>query len=377
MNDMSPTRSAKIPVSALPATTADRIAWLRLSRSRRVGPATFIRLLREYGSANAAIAALPKIAADAGAKDYQAADISEVTAEFACGVEYGAKLLCLGEDAYPTQLSLIDDPPPVLWVKGRPAIAEGRNIAIVGARNASALGCRTAGKLTEELCELGFVITSGLARGIDTIAHKSALNTGTIAVLAGGLDIIYPQENAALMAQIAEQGLIATEMPMGMTPQARHFPRRNRIISGLSQAVVVVEGAARSGSLITARNALDQGREVMAIPGHPFDARASGCNMLIRDGATLVRSGADVAEALSIPVAPAQKPLPISEGQPPQQNPDAGRQQILNYLGPSPISEDALIRQTKIQAPALMEILSSLELDGKVERHAGGLVSLA
>lgn len=376
MNDMSPLQTAKIPATAMPVSVADRIDWLRLARSHRVGPATFIRLLREHGSACAALDALPQIAANAGSKSYQITSLDRITQELAAGAMAGAKLLCLGEDEYPPELSLIDDPPPVLWALGNPALAKRKSIALVGARNSSSLGRRMAQKLAEELSELGFVVASGLARGIDAAAHKAALQGGTIAVLAGGVDVVYPQENAELTAQIAAEGLILSEMPMGMTPQARHFPRRNRIISGLSQAVVVVEGAARSGSLITARNALDQGRDVMAVPGHPFDARASGCNMLIRDGATLVRCAKDVADALNIPtperVVPSAKPQPAA----PQIHGDGART-LINLLGPTPVSEDAVIRQMELPTPVVLELLMGLDMQGLIERHPGGLISRA
>jgi len=236
-----------------------------------------------------------------------------------------------------------------------------------------------ATKLSTELGELGYVVTSGLARGIDASAHDAALPTGTIAVQAGGLDVTYPKENADLSLRIAEQGLRLSEMPMGLAPHARHFPRRNRIISGLSQAIVVVEGAARSGSLITARNALDQGREVMAVPGSPLDARSAGCNMLIRDGANLVRSAEDIHTALS-PTAPPKEPeqpdLEFEEDMP-EPTPSALPDHILGLLSPSPISEDELIRNTGKPATDVMAILAELDICGQIERQPGGLVALS
>lgn len=374
MNELSAIPSAKIPVTALPKNNADRLAWLQLARSRRVGPVTFIRLLREYGSAVAALAALPEIAANAGARSYTPCDMDTAVQEYTSGLELGARLLCLGEKAYPQRLAMIDDPPPVLWYRGDLSIADRTTVALVGARNSSALGRRTAGIFAEELSELGIAVVSGLARGIDAVAHKSSLETGTIAVVAGGVDVIYPQENAALMQEIGEKGLLISEMPPGTTPQARHFPRRNRIISGLSKAVVVIEGAARSGSLITARNALDQGREVLAVPGHPFDARAAGCNMLIRDGATLVRSGKDVAAALSLETT--QRIVPGSGlATDPKTTVPAEITDLLNYLSATPISEDQLIRDTGFPTPQLLQMLSLLDLNGLIERHPGGLVS--
>ena len=291
--------TAKIPPEALPRSEAGRLDWLRLARSRRVGPATFIRLLREYGSAGAALEALPRIAATAGVGSYAAVSRAEAEAEVRAAETAGARALLLGAPDYPGLLATIADPPPLLWALGDPRLAARPVVALVGARNASALGCRMAARLAAELGQAGFVVASGLARGIDASAHRAALATGTIAAQAGGVDDIYPPENAALAAEIAGAGLRLSEMPMGHAPRAQDFPRRNRIVSGLALGVVVVEGAARSGSLITARNALDQGREVMAVPGNPMDGRAGGCNQLIRDGATLVRSATDVLEALA------------------------------------------------------------------------------
>ena len=254
---------------------------------------------------------------------------------------------------------------------------------MVGARNASSLGGRTARVLAAELSELGHVIVSGLARGIDTSAHIASLEHGTIAVLAGGVDVIYPSENAHLARDISLKGLLISEQPMGLAPQARHFPRRNRLISGLSIGLIVVEAATKSGSLITARNALDQGREVLAVPGHPFDARASGCNMLIRDGATLVRSAADVLETLAplAPDAPVLQPeLSLNIPPPPPERRGlaetaALHQQILSRLGPSPLPEDQLIRDLAQPAATIGPVLVELELDGKISRAAGGMLT--
>ena len=251
-------------------------------------------------------------------------------------------------------------------------------VALVGARNASALGCRMAARLAAELGEMGFVVGSGLARGIDAAAHRAALVTGTVAAQAGGVDDVYPPENAALADEIARCGLRLSEMPMGHAPRAQDFPRRNRIVSGLALGVVVVEGATRSGSLITARNALDQGREVMAVPGNPMDARAGGCNQLIRDGAVLVRSAADIAEALAeILGAPpaARRPEAVPPAPPTAADPVEAR--LLALLGPSPVAEDCLIRDLALPAAAVAAALLGLELAGRVLRHPGGFVSLA
>ena len=250
-------------------------------------------------------------------------------------------------------------------------------IAIVGARNASSLGTRMAKRLAEELTAQGFVVVSGLARGIDTAAHHGALAGGTIAVQAGGVDVIYPAENATLAQDIASQGLRLSEAPMGLQPQARHFPARNRIISGLARAVVVVEAAAKSGSLITARNALDQARDVLAVPGHPFDARAAGCNMLLRDGAILVRNAADVIEALA-PLATDSEESPTLPLPPSPQNlrqVAALHDMILSRLGPAPIAEDQLLRDIAAPATSIAPVLVDLELDGKIMRQAGGLLA--
>ncbi|MFT5632255.1 MAG: DNA processing protein [Gammaproteobacteria bacterium] len=272
--------------------------------------------MREHGTAAAALDALPQIAAAAGVADYQICPEGVVIAELNAGHANKAQLLIAGQTGYPDALRDLSDAPPLLWALGDLSLLQKPMIALVGARNASSLGTRMAKKLAADLGDAGYVIVSGLARGVDTAAHIAALPTGTIAVQAGGVDVIYPIENSALAQDIAKSGLRISEMPMGVQPQARHFPARNRIISGLGCATIVVEAAAKSGSLITARNALDQSRDVFAVPGHPFDARTAGCNMLIRDGATLIRGADDVIEAvgqvtvqpaLDLP-APAPKP---------------------------------------------------------------------
>jgi DNA processing protein len=369
--------TAKIPRDALPRTPEERLDWLRLARSKRVGPATFIRLLREHGSAEAALDALPRLAAEAGVRDYAPVSRQAASAECEAGEAAGARLLLLGAPAYPPLLATIADPPPLLWALGDSSLAARPAIALVGARNASALGCRMAARLAADLGAAGLVVASGLARGIDAAAHRAALATGTIAVQAGGIDEVYPPENAGLAAEIAAQGLRLSEMPPGHPPRPQDFPRRNRIVSGLALGVVVIEGAERSGSLITARNALDQGREVMAIPGNPLDARAGGCNALIREGATLVRSAADVAEALAeVLGAPLVVPVPAP---PAPTAPHAGplEARLLGLLGPAPIAEDLLTRDLAAPAGAVAAALLDLELAGRIHRHPGGLVSLA
>ncbi len=360
-----------------PLTEEEWLDWLRLLRSRRVGVSTFFRLMSEHGNAGEALDALPEVAAAAGVKDYQICAQEIVEAEWQNAMRAGAVPIAFGSDQYPTLLAEIPDPPPILWCIGRIDELAKPAIALVGARNASSLGTRMAKKLAGELGEAGLTVVSGLARGIDTAAHLAAIETGTIAVLAGGVDVIYPAENAVLGQEIGEKGLRLSECPMCVTPQARHFPRRNRIISGMAQATVVVEAAAKSGSLITARTALDQGRDVLAVPGHPFDARASGCNMLIRDGATLVRGSKDVLDALareepaseSPPVAPKTKPKPVSR------DVLELHRQILDRLGPSPVPEDQLIRDLKATAGEVSPQVATLELQGLVQRAPGGLLT--
>ncbi|HEY0276081.1 MAG TPA: DNA-processing protein DprA, partial [Paenirhodobacter sp.] len=279
-----------------PTTEEDIAVWLRLIRSRRVGPATFWRLIREYVSAERALEALPEIARAAGADNYSVCPMGVAVAELRAGTRAGAKLVRPGDAGFPPDLGSVDACPPLLWVMGDPDTAQRPAIAIVGARSASSLGMRMARRLAQDLGAEGYVIISGLARGIDAAAHEAALVTGTIAVQAGGINVIYPQENTELAVNIGRTGLRISEMPVGAAPQARHFPQRNRLIAGACQAVVVVEAATGSGTLITARDALDLGRDVLAVPGHPVDPRAAGCNQLIRDGATLVRSAADILE---------------------------------------------------------------------------------
>lgn len=367
----------------------DPADWLRLIRSRRVGAVTFHRLLAEHGSVAAALAALPDVARGAGVENYAVCPIEVVRHEMAQGRLAGARLLHWGGPDYPVSLMDLADAPPVLWALGDVALLARPMVAMVGARNASSLGLRMARRLAEGLGQAGQVVVSGLARGIDAEAHRAALDSGTVAVMAGGVDVIYPEENAELAAQIAAKGCRVSEQPMGLVPQVRHFPQRNRIVSGLARAVVVVEAAARSGSLITARAAADQGREVLAVPGHPFDARAAGCNMLLRDGATLVRGPQDVLEAVGVSAAavvsapmPAYTPDPIPDPLPgpvplrrPLSDIASVHSQILARLGPSPLAEDQLIRDLAMPPAALAPALIALELEGRIQRQSGGLLS--
>lgn len=340
-----------------------------------MGPATFQRLIRETGGVSAALDALPEIARTAGVKDYAPYHYASAERELDAGLHMGFTPLFLGSAPYPAFLAQTSDAPPVLWVKGDKSLISKPSVALVGARNASSLGRRMASAIARDLGDAGFVTVSGLARGIDAAVHTASLSTGTIAVQAGGLDVIYPKENTDLTHDIGAQGLCMTEQPIGLTPQARHFPQRNRIIAGLAQSVVVVEGAARSGSLITAKYAADIGRDVMAVPGNPMDARASGCNMLIRDGAILVRSAQDIIDALD---QPAQIPLPLPNAQKKTPQTDVNiSKQILSLLGATGVALDDLVRDSGLPAHAITQQLTTLELNGAIERQPGGLLALA
>ena len=378
MTDRNNTPSSSTPPLVPPTLEDDSFARLRLLRSRRVGVVTYYRMLREYGTARAALEALPDVARAAGVKDYRICPENVVHAELRAARAANARLIAHNCAAYPPHLAQLDDAPPFLWAIGDIELLHRPLVSIVGARNASSLGTRMARALASGLGEAGFTVVSGLARGIDAAAHLATLDTGTIAVQAGGVDVIYPVENTTLAQDIAAQGLRISEQPMGLQPMARHFPSRNRIIAGLSRATVVVEAAAKSGSLITARDALDQGREVLAVPGHPFDARAAGCNMLIRDGAALVRNAADVIDQLGPAKAPAASP-PISTAAAPAPQSDiaALHTHILSRLGPSPVAEDQLLRDLAVAPGIATPVLVELELNGHILRHAGGLVSRA
>ena len=369
-------KKTSLPPTQRPTTQADYIQWIRLIRSRRVGPATFHRLMRTHGSVEAAIDALPGIAKQAGVQNYAPCPFDVAEAELLEAQQKGYRLICFGSSDYPALLADTNDAPPLLWAKGNITCLAKPSIALVGARNASSLGRRMTHMMAEGLAEAGFSVISGLARGIDAAAHTASLKHGTIAVVAGGLDVYYPRENQQLYQDIPENGILLTEQPAGLIPQARHFPMRNRIIAGMAQAVVVMEGAARSGSLITARNALDIGREVMAVPGHPFDGRAAGCNFLIRDGAILVRSANDVIEAISLPeqvvdekIIPQNKVMdtPTAEA----------HAKILNLLGTTAVTEDIVIRDSGLPARSVSQHLMDLELQGRIERHPGGLLAIA
>jgi DNA processing protein len=361
----------------MPASS-DHIARLRLIRSDNIGPVTYFQLLARFGSAQAAIDAIPDLAARGGGRAPRLAAKAEIEREIEQVGKLGARYLFLGQGLYPPLLAELETAPPALIVKGDLNLLDRLSVALVGARNASAAACRYARGLAQSLGAAGIVVVSGLARGIDSAAHDGALDTGTIAVIAGGIDIVYPPENEARQAAIAGRGILIAEQPPGVEPRARHFPYRNRIIAGLTHGTVVIEAAPKSGSLITARYAAEFGREVMAVPGSPLDPRAQGCNLLIREGATLVQNADDVLEAISPMRARPfrQRELDYAAPGPPADADEAARRRIADLLGPTPVPADELVRQSG-QAPATVQtVLLELELAGKLERHAGGKVSL-
>ncbi len=361
-----------------------RLAWLRLIRSENVGPATFRALVNEFGGAEAAIAGLPVLSRRGGrAHDIRLCTEAEAEAELARAESLGASLVALGEPGYPPALAHVEAPPPLLYIKGRADLAAIPIVAIVGARNGSAVGQKFTRQLASELGLEGFVIASGLARGIDTAAHRAALEHGTIAVLAGGIDVVYPPENEDLQQVIAERGLLISERSPGFSPRAQDFPRRNRLISGIALGVVVVEAAERSGSLITARLAGEQGREVFAVPGSPLDPRCAGTNNLLKQGAGLVTCSRDIVEALA-PILGRPTPPPTGlaaadEHKTPEPLPDIRRTErelILSALGPSPVDIDELIRTTGVATRKVQIVLLELDLAGQLQRHGQQLVSL-
>jgi DNA processing protein len=359
-------------------TDEQRIDWLRLIRSDNVGPRTFRSLVNHFGSARSALARLPEFARRGGAqRPGRIYSEEEAHAELAACQRAGVSLVAPNEAGYPPRLATLDDAPPLLSVRGDIATLMRPMIAIVGSRNASGAGLKFAGTLARDLGEAGFVVASGLARGIDQAAHRTSCATGTVAMLAGGHDKIYPPEHEELLASIIDAGGGAiSEMPMGHVPRARDFPRRNRLISGASLGVVVVEAAMRSGSLITARIAAEQGREVFAVPGSPLDPRAAGTNDLIKQGATLTTEASDIINAVE-PIMGRPIPLREADDELPASEPAADdRARIVNLLGPSPILLDDLIRMAATSPAVVRTVLLELELAGRLERHGGGLVSL-
>lgn len=357
-------------------TDADTVARLRLIRTPGIGPITYAQLIARFGSASAAIDALPTLARRGGGQPPRIAEAAQVMAEVEAVARLGAEHWFLGDADYPPLLAELENAPPVVTVRGNRALATGRVVAIVGARNASAAACRFARTLAAALGEAGVTIVSGLARGIDTQAHIASVAKGTIGVIASGIDIAFPPENRDLQEEVASRGLLIAEQPPGGEPRARQFPYRNRIIAGLAIGTVVVEAAPKSGSLITARLAAEAGRDVMAVPGSPLDPRAQGCNLLIREGATLVQSADDIIEAIG-PIDPraVRSPGAAFAGPPPQDASDSDRLRITELLGPVPVMVDELIRLSGAPPAVVQTVLLELELAGRVERHAGGRVS--
>jgi len=365
-----------------PLSTAELLDWLRLSRTENVGPITFRHLLRRYGSARAALDALPELARRGGRRrPLKPAPEATIRREFDETAALGGRIIAACEPGYPPLLAAIDDAPPVISVVGHPQLFTRRAVAIVGARNASANGRRFAQDLAAALGCQGFAIASGFARGIDAAAHEGSLPTGTMAVMAGGIDVVYPREHAALRDRIAAAGVIIAESPLGIEPQASHFPRRNRIISGLSAGVVIVEAALRSGSLITARFAADQGRDVFAVPGSPLDPRCRGTNDLIRQGAILTEGADDVIQALTRPGGQLTEPPGPAFGSPDaaaddDQHIDKYREIIIELLAPTAVAVDELIRRCQLSPAIVASVLLELDLAGRLERNPGRRVSL-
>ncbi|MBN9468070.1 MAG: DNA-processing protein DprA [Bosea sp.] len=399
----------------MPAPALDdrqRLEWLRLIRSESIGPRTFRALLNRFGGAAAALDALPELARQAG-KTLKICPLVEAEREFEMLLRRGARLIALGEASYPLPLQAIDSAPPLLAVEGDPTVLNRPCIAMVGSRNASAAGLKLTAVLAREFGEAGFVIVSGLARGIDTAAHEASLENGTVAVLAGGLDEIYPPQNLPLLRRLCERGAAISEMPIGWAPRGRDFPRRNRLVSGLALGTVVVEAARKSGSLITARFANEQGRQVFAVPGSPLDPRAEGGNHLIREGAILCAEAAHVIEVLApmlqrrdqfapppmlareegegaaasqalwdeldlpdiaaapelaLAMIPAASILPAAEA-------CDRKARLLTLIGAAPIGLDDLVRASGAPAREVSQAVFELELDGVVQRHAGGALS--
>ena len=358
---------------------AERLDWLRLYRSENVGPATFFRLIEHFGTAARALEALPELARRGGGRAVKIAPVAAAERELDALDKLGATLLLANEPGFPVPLRAVEAV-PFLTVRGHPHLLSRHAVAVVGARNASAAGRRFAHLIAADLGKAGLTVVSGMARGIDSAAHEGALESGTVAVLAGGVDVIYPPENAALYGRIVEAGCAVSEMPPATQPQASHFPRRNRLISGLALGVVVVEASARSGSLITARLALEQGREIFAVPGSPLDPRAEGPNKLIKQGATLTESAADVLEGLGEvlrrPLAePRRDAYRDQPSLPAESDLASARAKVVEALGVTPVPVDEIIRQCQLSAAIVSMVLLELELAGRLERHPGSLVA--
>ena len=355
----------------------DATARLRLLRTGGIGPVTYRQLIARFGTAAAAIEALPQLARRGGGAPPRVPDPAVIEREQAAAERLGARYLFSDQPDYPPLLAELDNAPPALLVRGDVSLAHRTAVAIVGARNASAAACRFARQLGHDLTDAGASVVSGLARGVDTAAHVGSIGGGTVAVVAGGIDVVFPPENGALQEEVATRGLLVAEMPPGTEPRARHFPYRNRIIAGLAGGTVVVEAAPKSGSLITARLAAEAGREVMAVPGSPLDPRAQGCNLLIREGATLVQTAADVLEQIR-PLDPrsVRSRVDAYAAAPPDDATDRDRARVTDLLGPVPVGVDEIIRQAALVPAVVQTVLLELELAGRLERHAGGRVSL-
>ena len=359
-------------------THTERLARLRLIRTPHVGPVSWHQLMLRFGSGEAALEALPGLALRGGAGGVRIAPADVAEREFDRAAALGARHIFSDEDDYSALLREVEGAPPVVIVRGDTAMLRRPCVAIVGARNASAIACRFARQIAADLAARDITVVSGLARGFDTAAHIGALGGSTVGVIASGIDIAYPPENAALQEKIASDQLLIAEQPPGTEPLARHFPSRNRIIAGLAQGTLVIEAAPKSGSLITARRAGDYGREVMAVPGSPLDPRAQGCNMLIREGATLIQTVDDVLEAVGpIDARMVREPVrPYSAHPPPAQAGDGERRILIELLGPTPVAIDELVRQSGQAAATVQLVLLELELAGRVQRHAGAKISL-
>lgn len=359
-----------------------RTSWLRLIRTDNVGPATFRDLINRFGSADAALELLPELMLSGGAsRPSRIPTLTEAEDEIGRAAAFGARFVAIGEADYPSMLRRMDHPPPLLAVKGSTDVFRLPAMSMVGSRNASAAGMSMARRLSSEAGAAGYAVISGLARGIDTAAHQGSLGTGTVAAMAGGLDRPFPPENAALADEIAARGgALVSEMPFGWEPRAKDFPRRNRLIAGLGLGLVVVEAAQRSGSLISARLAGEMGRLVFAVPGSPLDPRAAGANALLKQGAILVTEIADVLDALKpLGGAPVDHVLPVEEppdflaAAPPG---DGDRACVIEALSPVPTPIDEIIRHTGLHPAKVFMVLLELDLAGRLERHAGGSVSL-
>lgn len=364
----------------------EKLDWLQLIRTQNIGPITFHRLIAKYKTASEALKALPELSRKAGRRtQLKASDRTECERELEEADRRGARLIASCEDDYPKALKAIPDHPPLIFLRGHASLFEKPAVAIIGARNASGVGRKIARMLAGDLGQAGYVAVSGLARGIDGAAHDAALNTGTVAVVAGGVDVVYPPEHEDLTTRIAREGAVISECPMGAQPTARDFPKRNRLISGLSRGVVVVEAAAKSGTLLTANFALEQGREVFAVPGSPLDPRCQGANRLIRDGATLVERAEDIIEALAAQtrgVSDKTRDLfdwndGMSEREPDPAMLASLRRQVLEILSFTPLHRDEILREADAPPGLVADTLLDLVLSGEALEHEGGRFSLA